>query len=133
MQEESVPSVPTPAEMIRKANALSTTGKFAEAADIYKTVVQNNQNSSWAGTAQYETAMLSLASENPQRDYAQALAKLEEFLTQYPQHEQAFDARNWRQAIKTLLDLRRENDRLHKNIEQLKQLDMRQEEKRLGR
>ena len=121
------------ADMVSKADTLAKAGKYSDAIEAYKTVVQEHQNTAWAATAQYESAMAYLAADNPQRDYAQALARLDEFISQNPKHERAADARNWRLAIKTMLDLKRENDRLNKNIERLKQLDMRQEEKRMGR
>lgn len=120
-------------ELLAKADAQAKSGKYADAVQTYRMVVQNHQNTHWAGTAHYEGAVIYLSAGNPHKDYAQALAKLEEFITQYPNHERTTDAKNWRQALKTLLDLRRENDRLNKNIERLKQLDMRQEEKRRGK
>lgn len=120
-------------ELLANADMQAKSGKYADAAKTYKSVVQNYQNTQWAASAQYETAMIHLSAGNPQRDYALALAKLDEFISQNPNHARATDAKNWRQAIKTLLDLKRDNDRLNKNIERLKQLDMRQEEKRRGR
>lgn len=71
--------------------------------------------------------------QNPRKDYAQVLIHFEKFLSLYPKHERAADARNWRQAIKVILDAKKENERLLKNIDKLKQLDMRHEQKRLGR
>lgn len=120
-------------ELLAKADTQTKSGKYADAVKTYKTVVQNHQNTNWAGTAQYESAVIYLSANNPLKDYAQALAKLDEFITQYPNHDRTMEAKNWRMALKTLLELKRENDHLNKNIERLKQLDMRQEEKRRGR
>ena len=120
-------------ELLAKADTQVKSGKYAEAAATYISVVQNHQNTEWAATAHYEGAIIHLSAGNPQKDYAQALARLDEFITQYPKHARATEAKNWRLAVKTLLELKKENDRLNKNIERLKQLDMRQEEKRRGR
>ncbi len=131
-----IPEEPAPDavhQMLISAESLAKTGKYADAMNAYKQVSTTHPNSPAAIDAQYASVMLYLAADNPRKDYPQALARLEEFISQHPQHKSAQDARNWRQAIKTLLDYQRENERLSKQIERLKQLDMRQEEKRRGR
>ena len=71
--------------------------------------------------------------------FAHFFSVLENFLfrrgpiAQFPQHKRANEAKSWRQVIKLALDAKKENERLSKNIERLKQLDVKQEEKRLGR
>jgi len=99
----------------------------------FQRIVQEYPNSPWAANATYNIAAAFVSAQNPHRDYAQALVHFEELLSKYPQYERATDARNWRQALKVIIDGRKEKERLLKNIEQLKQLDMRQEQKRLGK
>ncbi|MDH4162424.1 MAG: tetratricopeptide repeat protein [Nitrospirota bacterium] len=118
---------------VKHASELATAGNFTGAIDAYRKIMQDHPNSPESAFALYGIAMVYVSADNQQKDYAQSLAKLDEFITQYPNHELTNDARNWRHAIKAILDARRENDRLNKNIERLKQLDMRQEEKRMGR
>ena len=114
--------------------------KYPESVAAFQMIIAEYPNSDWAAISIYSIATAFVSVENPHRDYAQALIHFEEFLYQYPQHERAADARNWRQAIKVILDAKKENldtkkenEHLLKNIEKLKQLDMRQEQKRLGK
>jgi outer membrane protein assembly factor BamD (BamD/ComL family) len=118
---------------IKNAFSLAQEGKFTESIEAYRKIIQDNPNSAESAFAQYGMAMVYITADNQQKDYPQALAKLDEFITQYPDNMMIQDARNWRYTIKALLDVKRDNDRLNKNIERLKQLDMRQEEKRMGR
>ena len=122
-----------PAAMIADGRRLAKERNFAQAVAVYRLILHDHPSSSAAPEAKYGIAMVYVSADNPRRDYAIAVAELDEFLTQYPQDERADEARSWRQAIKVILETRKENERLNRNIEKLKQLDMRQEEKRLGR
>ena len=121
------------ASQIGQASSLAKSGRYADAVEAYRKAIQDHPNEQETALAHYGIAMIYVAVDNQQKDYALSLAKLDEFITQYPNHEMVPDAKNWRHAIKILLEARRENDRLNKNIERLKQLDMRQEQKRMGR
>ena len=107
--------------------------QYAESVKAFKKVSQEFPNTEWAVKAQFGGAIAHITAENPRKDYVQALVEFDEFLERYPSHGLSADARNWRQAVKVILDEKKENERLLKNIEKLKQLDMRQEQKRLGR
>ena len=122
-----------PAIQSAEARKLLENHKYAESIVAFQKIIKEYPNSDWAANAIYSIATAFVSVQNPHRDYTQALTHFEEFLYQYPQHRHATDAKNWRQAIKVILDAKKENERLLKNIEQLKQLDMRQEQKRLGR
>ncbi len=122
-----------PGVMSAEAKKMLNEYKYPEAVAAYQKIIQAYPNSEWAANAIFNIATAFVSVQNPQKDYAQALTHFEDFLYQYPQHERAADAKNWRQAIKVVLDAKKENERLLKNIEQLKQLDMRQEQKRLGK
>jgi len=116
-----------------EARQLQKDRKYPESIAAFQKIIEEYPNSDWAANSIYSIATAYVSAENPHKDYAQALIHFERFLNLYPQHERAADARNWRQAIKVILDAKKENERLLKNIEKLKELDMRQEQKRLGR
>ena len=122
-----------PAIKSAEAEKLLKAHKYPESLAAFQKIAEEYPNSDWAANSIYNIATACVSVENPHKDYTQALVHFEEFLKRYPQHERAADARNWRQAIKVILDSKKENERLLKNIEKLKQLDMRQEQKRLGR
>lgn len=122
-----------PGIRIAEAQTLLKDHKYPEAVTVFQKVVEEYPNSDWVAKALYGVATIYVSGDNPRKDYAQALVHFEEFLSQYPQHERAADAKNWRQAIKVIIETKKENEHLLKNIEKLKQLDMRQERKRLGR
>ena len=116
-----------------EAQRLILNHKFTEAIAAYRQVIQEHPDTEWAPEAKYSIALAYVSAENPQRDYALGILELDEFLSSYPQDPRAEEAKSWRAVLKAAIDSKKENDRLHKNIEQLKQLDVRQEEKRLGR
>ncbi len=112
------------------AAALVKEKKYQEAIAAYREIVVESPQSPDAADALFETAYLYVFHDNPQKDYLQALAGFDEFLRRYPNHAKAQDARNWRVVLKTILDARKENEHLMKNIEELKKLDIRHEERR---
>lgn len=118
---------------IVSAQKLQKLGDYAGALKAYQDIMREQPGSDLAATAKYNAAVLRISVDNPQKDYTMALSEFEEFLAQFPQHQRADEARSWRQILKTAIETKKENDRLTKNIEQLKQLDLKQEEKRLGR
>lgn len=118
---------------VAEAQKLLRESRYAHAIAEFRNVVQEHPNTEWAAKAKYGIAMAYVSASNPQKDYSFAISEFDEFIAQYPQDERIPEARSWRQALKVLLDAQKDNDRLNKNIEKLKQLDVRQEEKRLGR
>lgn len=124
---------PRQIEKLAEAQKLQQDGRFAEALEAYKKILQEDPGSESAATAKFDAALILVSADNSRRDYAQAIVEFEEFISQFPQHRRAPEARSWRILLKTALDSKKENERLNKNIEKLKQLDLKQEEKRLGR
>ncbi len=114
----------------QNAAALVKEKKYQEAIAAYRGIVTESPQSPDAAEALFETAYLYVYSDNPQKDYAQALAGFDDFLKRYPNHAKAQDARNWRVVLKMILDIRKENERLINNIEELKKLDIKHEERR---
>ena len=104
--------------------------KYHSAITAFRKIVADEPKSPIAADALFEVAHLQAFSDNPQKDYSQALSGFNEFLRRYPDHAKARDAENWRAVLKLLLDTKKENDRLNKSIEQLKKLDIRHEERR---
>jgi outer membrane protein assembly factor BamD (BamD/ComL family) len=126
--EASAPS--TPGGALAEADKLLREGKYADAEKAYRRVPQEHPGTAWVPLAQYALATLLVSPDNPQSDYASGLAEFENFISLYPQHERAAEARSWRQAIKQILDTKKENVRLKSTIEKLQKLDLKQEEKR---
>jgi outer membrane protein assembly factor BamD (BamD/ComL family) len=134
MEEQEIRHEVAPASAtFVKAQGLVKARKFADAIAEFRQVLQEHPNTEWSPEAKYNIALAYVSSDNPQRDYASGIAEFDEFLASYPQDPRAEEAKTWRMVLKTVLDTKKENDRLNKNIEKLKQLDVRQEEKRLGR
>ncbi len=123
----------TTAPMVAEAQKLIKSRKYTDALSTLEQALLEEKGSEAAPEIKYLIATIHVAADNPQRDYAQAFTEFDAFVHLYPDHERAVEAKNWRQAIKVLLDARKENERLHKNIEGLKELDLRQEQKRLGK
>jgi outer membrane protein assembly factor BamD (BamD/ComL family) len=114
----------------QNAAALVREKKYDEALAAYREIAAASPLSTVAGDALYEAAYLQVFYDNPQRDYSQALSGFDEFLKRFPEHSRANDACNWRFVLRTILDIKKENEHLKKNIEQLKKLDIRHEERR---
>jgi outer membrane protein assembly factor BamD (BamD/ComL family) len=118
---------------VAEAQNLLRKSDYAHAIVEFQKVVQEHPNTESAAKAKYGIAMAYVSANNPHKDYAVAIEEFDEFLAQYPQDERIPEAQSWRKALKMLLETKKDNDRLNKNIEKLKQLDVRQEEKRLGK
>jgi TolA-binding protein len=104
--------------------------RYQDAAEVYRKIAAEAQQSQLAGDAEFELAHLLICTDNPRKDYSLALSGFEDFLKHWPLHPKAADAENWRTVLRTLLDTKKENEHLNKSIEQLKKLDIRHEEKR---
>ncbi len=124
------PTLTGPELEYQNAAALVKEKKYQEALAEYRKIATDSPESSVAGDSLFEAAYLQIFYDNPEKNYSQALSGFDEFLKRYPDHAKAEDARNWRGVLKTILDTRKENEHLLKNIEQLKNLDIRHEERR---
>jgi outer membrane protein assembly factor BamD (BamD/ComL family) len=118
---------------VLEARTLAQASKYTEAVAAYQLVLQEHPDTEWAPEAKYGIALAFVSADNPQKDYSAAVKEFDEFLSLYPSDKRAAEAKSWRQTLKVLLDAKKDNDRLNKNIEKLKMLDLKQEEKRLGR
>ncbi len=117
----------------RDAGSLVKEKQYNEAIAIYAKIARESAGSQRGANALFASASAHAFYDNPQKDYVQALQQFDEFLRAYPNDEKTDEARNWRYFIKMVLELRKENERLNKNIEELKRIDIRHEERRQGK
>jgi outer membrane protein assembly factor BamD (BamD/ComL family) len=115
---------------LKDANRLVRERKFSEAVVTYGKIAKESAGTERGAQALFAEACTIAYYDNPNRDYAQALQKFDEFLRRYPDNRKAREAQNWRSLVKTVVELRKENERLTQNIEQLKKIDIKHEERR---
>lgn len=104
--------------------------KYSEAIAAYDKIAKDSPRSELGARALYNAAFTRAFYDNPHKDYVLALQGFDEFLREYPDTEKANDAQNWRSILKMVLELKKENEHLIKNIEELKRIDIRHEERR---
>ena len=132
-EQKQAPESPSVQSKVVEAQKLAQGSKYPEAVSAYRLVLHEHPNTEWAPEAKFGIALAYASADNPQRDYAAAIEEFDEFLSLYPGDKRASEAKSWIQALKSLHDAKKENERLNKTIEKLKQLDVRQEQKRLSR
>jgi TolA-binding protein len=107
--------------------------RFKEAAEACNKIMADSPGSPLAADALFEIALINAHLDNPQRDYAQAARSFAEFIKRYPDNRRADEARTWISVLRTVQELKKQNEHLNESIEELKQLDIRHEEKRKGK
>ncbi len=118
---------------LRAANRLVVDKKYDEALLSFDKIAQESAGSEKGAIALFSTALIQANYDNPNKDYAKAYQIFDEFLKQYPKSSKVREARDYRAILKALLDIKKENERLARSIEQLKKIDIRHEEQRKGR
>ena len=129
-QPEPKPEPFSPGTAFHDASVSVTQKKYAKAAAAFQKIITQAPGSALAAGALYEIALIHALQDNPQKDYARATHTFQEFLKRYPDNDRAIEARNWIAVIRIVQELKMENDRLNTSIEELKQLDIRHEERR---
>lgn len=124
------PAVPGPEADYQGAAVFAKEKKYLKAIAAYQKIADESPQSPLAADSLFEAAYLQAFYDNPQKDYAQALAGFDEFLKRFPKHAKAREAKNWRVVLKTIVDTKKENERLRESIEELNKLDIRHEERR---
>lgn len=119
-----------PAKELQDAAVLVKGKNYQEAVAVYKKILTDAPESAVAAEARFEIALIHAAPENSQRDFTLAMREFEEFFKLYPDNQRASEAQSLAYILKMVLDLKKENERLNNNIEELKQLDIRHEERR---
>jgi outer membrane protein assembly factor BamD (BamD/ComL family) len=113
-----------------KAESLEQEEKFKEAADAYEKLADQYLGTSRGEEALFSAGRVRSRHDNPQKEYQRALQDFDEFIKTYPNSDRAGDAQTWRSLIRTILELKKENERLSKSIEELKRVDIQHEERR---
>lgn len=113
---------------------------YQDAVAAYKKIAADSPGSALAAEALFELALVHAHHDNPRRNYAQATHTFEEFLKSHPDNGRAAEAQTWILILKTVQELKKQNEHLSKSIvelkrsiEQLKRIDVRHEERRKGR
>lgn len=119
-----------PGKDLQDASVFLQEKKYAAALSNYQKILREAPDTETAADARFGTALIHATPDNPQKDYAQAIQLFEDFIKLHPENRRTPDARAWVLALRNVLDLKKENDALKKNIEELKQLDIRHEERR---
>jgi outer membrane protein assembly factor BamD (BamD/ComL family) len=104
--------------------------RYKEAAACYNKIMADSPDSALAADALFEIALINAHYDNPQKDYAHATRSFAEFLKRYPDNRRADEARTWISVLRTVQELKKQNEHLNESIEELKQLDIRHEERR---
>ncbi len=104
--------------------------RYKEAAAAYKKIAAESPDSALTADALFGLALLQAHHDNSQRDYTQATRTFSEFLKRYPDNRRADEAQTWISVLKTVQELKKQNELLNESIEELKQLDISHEEKR---
>jgi outer membrane protein assembly factor BamD (BamD/ComL family) len=119
-----------PAKEFQEAAVSVKEKRYNEAVAAYKKIAADSPRSALAADALYEIALVHLFHDNPRKEYAQAIRTFEEFLKFHPDNKRAPEAQNWTYILRTIQELKKNNEQLNMRIEELKRLDVRQEKQR---
>jgi len=122
-----------PEKQFQNAAASAKEKRYKEAAACYNKIVTEAPDSDLAADALFELALLNAHYDNPQRDYTRAIRSFAEFVKRYPDNRRADEAKTWISVLRTVQELKKQNEHLNESIEELKQLDIRHEERRKGK
>lgn len=127
----AITSVPSgPAKEFQEAAVSVKEKRYNEAVAAYKKIAADSPRSALAADALYEIALVHLFHDNPRKEYEQAIRTFEEFLKFHPDNKRAPEAQNWIYILRTIQELKKNNEQLNMSIKELKRLDVRQEERR---
>ena len=120
---------------LQNAENLLNQRKYNDALNAYREILAASPAPApaVAAKAQYGIAFVLSYYDNAQRNYVQAVQELDDFLRIYPTDSRVPEAQNLRFILKSLIDIKKENEHLNNSIEQLKKLDIRHEERRGGK
>jgi len=122
-----------PEKQFQAAAVIVKEKRFKEAAAAYRKIAADATSSPLAADALFELALVHAHHDNPQRDYALAMQTFELIIKRYPDSSKMAAAQIWFSVLKTVQELKKENEKLNESIEQLKRLDIRHEERRKGK
>lgn len=125
--------VTMPEKQFQDAAVSAKEKRYKDAVATYNKIMADSPDSALAADALFEVALIHAHHDNPQRDYAQASRTFSDFLKRYPDNRRTDEARTWISVLKTVQELKKQNEHLNDSIEELKQLDIKHEEKRKGK
>ncbi len=107
--------------------------RYKEATAACNKIMADAPDSPLAADALFEIALINVHLDNPKRDYVEASRTFAEFVKRYPDNRRTDEARTWISVLKTVQDLKKQNEHLNESIKELKKLDIMHEEKRKGK
>jgi len=128
--EKQFQDVTVPETQFQAAAVSVKEKRYKEAADAYKKISADAPSAQLAADALFELALVHAHHDNPQRDYTQATRLFSEFVKRYPDNRRADEARTWISVLKTVQELKKQNEHLNESIKELKKLDILHEERR---
>ncbi len=99
----------------------------------FKLIRSEYPGSPEAASAHFTTALIHAMPDNPEMNIGEAIQEFEAFRRKYPDDKRSQETEAWIFTLTSNMELKKENDKLNKNIEQLKRLDIRHEELRKGK
>jgi outer membrane protein assembly factor BamD (BamD/ComL family) len=124
------PSSTQPEKEFHAAAVSVKAKRYQDAVVSYNKIIAANPGSALSADALFELALVHAHRDNPERDYTRATHAFENFLKRYPDDRRVREAQNWIFVLKQVLELKKENEHLKLNIEQLERLDIKHEERR---
>jgi TolA-binding protein len=106
--------------------------RYNDAAAACRKILADDPNSAQAADALFELALLHAHYDNPRRDYTLAIQTFDQFIKRYPESNKIPEAQTMVSILKTIQELKKVNATLNENIEQLKRLDIKHEQRRKG-
>jgi outer membrane protein assembly factor BamD (BamD/ComL family) len=106
--------------------------RYSDATAACRKILSDDPKSAQAADALFELALLHAHYDNPKRDYALAIQIFDQFIKRYPDSIRIPEAQTMVSILKTIQELKKENATLSENIEQLKRLDIKHEQRRKG-
>jgi outer membrane protein assembly factor BamD (BamD/ComL family) len=116
---------------LKNASDFAQGKKYSKAANAYNKIMTDYPDSPQAADALFELSLLQAQHSESERDIARALHGFEAFIRRYPSDWRAHEAGDLVLILKSAVELKRENEHLKRDIDQLRRLDIRHEERRI--
>jgi len=126
--KESAPM--TVSNPLESAELLYSQGKYQEAIQVYRQILDDHPPTDAAAEAQFRIGYTLSYFQNPQPDYAKSIKEFQQVLNRFPKSKWAIEAKNWIAILSEMMNQRAENRRLQKDLQQLMMLDIESEKRR---
>jgi len=115
---------------LESAELLYSQGKYQEAIQVYRQILDDHPPTDAAAEAQFRIGYTLSYFQNPQPDYAKSIKEFQQVLNRFPKSKWAIEAKNWIAILSEMMNQRAENRRLQKDLQQLMMLDIESEKRR---